>query len=79
MRKGEARALSADPAAEALAMMNVTTKEIEAAALTAWSEFIQMVPHVSDIELAKKIFVCGFARGAPFGWQVSERNKPEPE
>lgn len=48
------------------------TKEIEAAALSAWSHLIDDREDL-DTDLNKRMFVCGVVCGAPFGREVAER------
>jgi len=53
-------------------MSEQLTKEIEAAALTAWSHLIDDRPYL-DTDINKRMFVCGFVCGAPFGHEMAER------
>lgn len=53
--------------------MSETAIHIEAAALTAWAEFIELVPSATDDQLAKRIFICGFSQGA--SWAVTYYDK----
>lgn len=53
-------------------MTNPILKELEPAALTAWSLLIEQRPDLNT-DLNKRMFVCGFVSGAPFGFDIAER------